>query len=76
MRPGKARRNYPPDRLFVHECGRMAAPANPAGTVKKEEFAAKLARQLTGQGGLFVALFQIRRQHSFDPFHECADSAR
>jgi hypothetical protein len=21
-------------------------------------------------------LFQIRRQHIFDPFHECADSAR
>jgi hypothetical protein len=25
---------------------------------------------------MFVALFQIRRQHIFDPFHECADSAR
>ena len=25
---------------------------------------------------MFVSLFQIRRQHSFDPFHECADSAR
>lgn len=24
----------------------------------------------------FVSLFQIRRQHIFDPFHECADSAR
>jgi hypothetical protein len=24
----------------------------------------------------FVSLFQIRRQHTFDPFHECADSAR
>src|SRR5271154_6329070 len=23
-----------------------------------------------------VSLFQIRRQHIFDPFHECADSAR
>ena len=25
---------------------------------------------------MFVSLFQIRRQHTFDPFHECADSAR
>ena len=25
---------------------------------------------------MFVSLFQIRRQHIFDPFHECADSAR
>src|ERR1700732_4158098 len=25
---------------------------------------------------MFVSLFQIRRQHMFDPFHECADSAR
>src|ERR1700733_5160110 len=25
---------------------------------------------------MFVLLFQIRRQHIFDPFHECADSAR
>src|SRR5579859_3792365 len=25
---------------------------------------------------MFVSLFQIRRQHLFDPFHECADSAR
>jgi hypothetical protein len=24
----------------------------------------------------FVSLFQIRRQHIFDPFHECADTAR
>ena len=25
---------------------------------------------------MFVALFQMRLQHLFDPFHECADSAR
>ena len=25
---------------------------------------------------MFVSLFQIRRQHIFDPFHECADSTR
>jgi hypothetical protein len=25
---------------------------------------------------MFVSLFQIRRQHIFDPFHERADSAR
>ena len=25
---------------------------------------------------MFVSLFQMRRQHIFDPFHECADSAR
>ena len=25
---------------------------------------------------MFVSLFQIRRQHIFDPFHEGADSAR
>ena len=25
---------------------------------------------------MFVSLFQIRRQHIFDPFHEYADSAR
>jgi hypothetical protein len=25
---------------------------------------------------MFVSLFQIRRQQTFDPFHECADSAR
>lgn len=24
---------------------------------------------------MFVSLFQIRRQHIFDPFHECADPA-
>ena len=27
-------------------------------------------------GASAVSLFQIRRQHIFDPFHECADSAR
>jgi hypothetical protein len=25
---------------------------------------------------MFASLFQIRLQHAFDPFHECADSAR
>ena len=25
---------------------------------------------------MFVSLFQIRRQHILDPFHECADLAR
>jgi hypothetical protein len=25
---------------------------------------------------MFVSLFQIRRQHIFDPFHEYADAAR
>jgi hypothetical protein len=25
---------------------------------------------------MFVSLLQIRRQHTFNPFHECADSAR
>ena len=25
---------------------------------------------------MFVSLFQIWRQHTFDPFHECADSSR
>jgi hypothetical protein len=29
-----------------------------------------------GRTKMFVSLFQIRRQHIFDPFHECADSAR
>jgi hypothetical protein len=29
-----------------------------------------------GRTMMFVSLFQIRRQHIFDPFHECADSAR
>ena len=29
-----------------------------------------------GRMKTFVSLFQIRRQHIFDPFHECADSAR
>src|ERR1700693_1388416 len=29
-----------------------------------------------GRTKMFVSLFQIRRQHTFDPFHECADSAR
>jgi hypothetical protein len=24
----------------------------------------------------FVSLFQVGREHIFDPFHECADSAR
>jgi hypothetical protein len=30
------------------------------------------------EGGtkMFVSLFQIRRQHISDPFHECADPAR
>ena len=28
-----------------------------------------------GRTKMFVSLFQIRRQHIFDPFHECADSA-
>jgi putative heme iron utilization protein len=63
----------------------MAAPANPAGTVKQGEFAVKSARQLPGKiarkncedkAAVFVALFQIRRQHTFDPFHEGADPAR
>ena len=25
---------------------------------------------------MFESLFQIRRQHSFNPFHECADTVR
>ena len=29
-----------------------------------------------GRTKWFVSLFQIRRQHIFDPFHECADPAR
>jgi hypothetical protein len=29
-----------------------------------------------GRTKMYVSLFQIRRQHIFDPFHECADSAR
>jgi hypothetical protein len=29
-----------------------------------------------GRTKMFVSLFEIRRQHIFDPFHECADSAR
>ena len=29
-----------------------------------------------GRTKMFVSLFQIWRQHIFDPFHECADSAR
>jgi hypothetical protein len=29
-----------------------------------------------GRTKMFVSLFQIRCQHIFDPFHECADSAR
>jgi hypothetical protein len=27
-------------------------------------------------GKMFASLFQIRREHIFDPFHERADSAR
>jgi hypothetical protein len=35
-------------------------------------------RMLISRAGrkMFVSLFQMRRQHIFDPFHECADSAR
>ena len=29
-----------------------------------------------GRTKMFVSLFQIRRQHIFDPFHECANPAR
>jgi hypothetical protein len=29
-----------------------------------------------GRTKMFISLFQMRRQHIFDPFHECADSAR
>ena len=29
-----------------------------------------------GRTKRFVSLFQIGREHIFDPFHECADSAR
>ena len=25
---------------------------------------------------MFISLFQMRSQHIFDPFHECADAAR
>ena len=32
--------------------------------------------QFEGQTKVFVSLFHIRRQHVFDPFHECADTAR
>jgi hypothetical protein len=32
--------------------------------------------EFSGRTKMFVLLFQIRRQHIFDPFHECADSAR
>jgi hypothetical protein len=95
MRPGKAAGNYPLDRLFVHECGRMAAPANPAGTVKQGNSrdaitilglsvrcievceASRVASvDFEGPTKMFILLFQIRRQHTFDPFHEGADSAR
>ena len=38
--------------------------------------AAKLAFDAARRTKMFVALFQIRRQHIFDPFHECTDSAR
>ena len=31
---------------------------------------------IRGRTNVFVSLFQMRRQHIFDPFHECADSAR
>ena len=29
-----------------------------------------------GRTKMFISLLQIRRQHTFDPFHERADSAR
>ena len=31
---------------------------------------------IRGTAAGLVSLFQIRREHIFDPFHECADSAR
>jgi hypothetical protein len=38
--------------------------------------AIRAAARLESWTKMFVSLFQIRRQHIFDPFHECADSAR
>jgi hypothetical protein len=39
----------------------------PADTISNVDFDCRMK--------MFVSLFQIRRQHTFDPFHECADSA-
>jgi hypothetical protein len=36
----------------------------------------RLQGMLRGGTKTFVSLFQIRGQHIFDPFHECADPTR
>jgi hypothetical protein len=50
MRPGKARGNYLPDWLFVHECGRMAALANRAGTGKAGQIRPIICEKFARQG--------------------------
>ena len=46
-------------------------------TLAKSGFVRSLPNDdFEGRTKMFVSLFQIRRQHIFDPFHECADSAR
>jgi hypothetical protein len=35
-----------------------------------------IGEESRGQTKRFVSLFQVGREHIFDPFHECADSAR
>jgi hypothetical protein len=46
----------------------------------KGRFAPKAAFENSGTVNLntkrLVSLFQVGREHIFDPFHECADSAR
>ena len=51
--------------------GRTMASRRPGGGTSASERAPS-----SSCWSLFVSLFQIRRQHIFDPFHECADPAR
>jgi hypothetical protein len=53
----------------------VRSTSTPAARVRKyRSFPAEW--RIEGRTKRFVSLFQIRRQHIFDPFHECADSAR
>ena len=52
-----------PDRGWIRACG--YGVVGPVGETAFE-----------GRTKWFVSLFQVGREHIFDPFHECADSAR
>ena len=54
---------------------RQSCPAVPRPLQRKAP--TDITRMLiSSRTKMFVSLFQIRRQQIFDPFHECADSAR